>query len=110
MIRTESFMPKDRSEEHTSELQSPCNIVCRLLLEKKDILDLAVEQGSVFGLLAPTRAWKPPSARLAHVPRCYERTRAREFLRFTGGLAGVQDPARGDRVSRLLDLAGLGDV
>src|ERR1022692_558987 len=32
--------PKDwpsssRSEEHTSELQSPCNLVCRLLLEKK---------------------------------------------------------------------------
>src|SRR2546426_1203650 len=26
----------DRSEEHTSELQSPCNIVCRLLLEKKN--------------------------------------------------------------------------
>src|SRR5256885_2595670 len=26
-----------RSEEHTSELQSPCNIVCRLLLEKKKI-------------------------------------------------------------------------
>src|SRR5256885_13127065 len=25
----------ERSEEHTSELQSPCNIVCRLLLEKK---------------------------------------------------------------------------
>src|SRR5256885_7015755 len=24
-----------RSEEHTSELQSPCNLVCRLLLEKK---------------------------------------------------------------------------
>src|SRR5256885_7582967 len=24
----------DRSEEHTSELQSPCNLVCRLLLEK----------------------------------------------------------------------------
>src|SRR5256885_4301591 len=27
--------PADRSEEHTSELQSPCNLVCRLLLEKK---------------------------------------------------------------------------
>src|SRR5256885_11862233 len=27
-----------RSEEHTSELQSPCNLVCRLLLEKKKIL------------------------------------------------------------------------
>src|SRR6266566_2376526 len=26
---------KTRSEEHTSELQSPCNLVCRLLLEKK---------------------------------------------------------------------------
>src|SRR2546426_8950645 len=28
-------MAPDRSEEHTSELQSPCNLVCRLLLEKK---------------------------------------------------------------------------
>src|SRR5256885_12253405 len=27
--------PGDRSEEHTSELQSPCNLVCRLLLEKQ---------------------------------------------------------------------------
>src|SRR2546426_3005855 len=26
---------RSRSEEHTSELQSPCNLVCRLLLEKK---------------------------------------------------------------------------
>src|SRR2546426_10800974 len=32
-----SFISKEatRSEEHTSELQSPCNLVCRLLLEKK---------------------------------------------------------------------------
>src|ERR1039457_3729384 len=28
--------PDSRSEEHTSELQSPCNLVCRLLLEKKN--------------------------------------------------------------------------
>src|SRR5205807_4643739 len=27
---------EQRSEEHTSELQSPCNLVCRLLLEKKN--------------------------------------------------------------------------
>src|SRR5256885_8829232 len=27
---------ENRSEEHTSELQSPCNLVCRLLLEKKE--------------------------------------------------------------------------
>src|SRR5256885_3607191 len=30
-----------RSEEHTSELQSPCNLVCRLLLEKKKRRNLA---------------------------------------------------------------------
>src|SRR2546426_1581535 len=29
------FLTNLRSEEHTSELQSPCNLVCRLLLEKK---------------------------------------------------------------------------
>src|SRR5256885_13192866 len=29
------FEEPARSEEHTSELQSPCNLVCRLLLEKK---------------------------------------------------------------------------
>src|SRR3989454_3853290 len=31
----EAFTVQYRSEEHTSELQSPCNLVCRLLLEKK---------------------------------------------------------------------------
>src|SRR5256885_8566137 len=31
---TQDFVQNDRSEEHTSELQSPCNLVCRLLLEK----------------------------------------------------------------------------
>src|SRR5256885_5144932 len=31
-----------RSEEHTSELQSPCNLVCRLLLEKKNHVRLSV--------------------------------------------------------------------
>src|SRR5205807_8706701 len=30
------FLAEHRSEEHTSELQSPCNLVCRLLLEKKN--------------------------------------------------------------------------
>src|SRR2546426_4914369 len=33
--RVEDEKCTDRSEEHTSELQSPCNLVCRLLLEKK---------------------------------------------------------------------------
>src|SRR5256885_5442925 len=37
-----------RSEEHTSELQSPCNLVCRLLLEKKNSLYEAVELTTSF--------------------------------------------------------------
>src|SRR5256885_11371423 len=36
-VRRKIDQPVDgRSEEHTSELQSPCNLVCRLLLEKKN--------------------------------------------------------------------------
>src|SRR2546426_7183775 len=34
-FKTGCFIGCNRSEEHTSELQSPCNLVCRLLLEKK---------------------------------------------------------------------------
>src|SRR5256885_7283118 len=34
-IRERAAAAYNRSEEHTSELQSPCNLVCRLLLEKK---------------------------------------------------------------------------
>src|SRR5256885_11482593 len=35
-LRRDPTKPRPRSEEHTSELQSPCNLVCRLLLEKKN--------------------------------------------------------------------------
>src|SRR5256885_12801360 len=35
LVRGHPREPLLRSEEHTSELQSPCNLVCRLLLEKK---------------------------------------------------------------------------
>src|SRR6266446_10301209 len=35
LSRREDSPGARRSEEHTSELQSPCNLVCRLLLEKK---------------------------------------------------------------------------
>src|SRR3989454_6920938 len=34
-VRHQRVLARERSEEHTSELQSPCNLVCRLLLEKK---------------------------------------------------------------------------
>src|SRR6516162_2140844 len=39
--------PWARSEEHTSELQSPCNLVCRLLLEIQERLHLAVDHPEV---------------------------------------------------------------
>src|SRR6266566_3137598 len=35
---------RPRSEEHTSELQSPCNLVCRLLLEKKKKTKVMVDE------------------------------------------------------------------
>src|SRR2546426_5604726 len=35
VVEHEEIAQHRRSEEHTSELQSPCNLVCRLLLEKK---------------------------------------------------------------------------
>src|SRR2546430_14775565 len=34
-LKSEAVIPLERSEEHTSELQSQSNLVCRLLLEKK---------------------------------------------------------------------------
>src|SRR5256885_8694143 len=40
--RTQVLRADLRSEEHTSELQSPCNLVCRLLLEKKKTRDEAM--------------------------------------------------------------------
>src|SRR5256885_9260994 len=36
VVVAEELAQLRRSEEHTSELQSPCNLVCRLLLEKKN--------------------------------------------------------------------------
>src|SRR5256885_5842123 len=51
------ILRNDRSEEHTSELQSPCNIVCRLLLEKKTKSSSASRWGR---LTAPPRASHPP--------------------------------------------------
>src|SRR5207244_12968970 len=41
--------PSDRSEEHTSELQSPDHLVCRLLLEKKNIASAKTDQGDRLG-------------------------------------------------------------
>src|ERR1039457_1847239 len=40
-VHVRDLRQQARSEEHTSELQSPCNLVCRLLLEKKKTRDLS---------------------------------------------------------------------
>src|SRR3989454_4032916 len=50
----------DRSEEHTSELQSPCNLVCRLLLEKKkkktrNSLSESIRTTTTIRLVTPVR-------------------------------------------------------
>src|SRR5256885_11149720 len=42
---TSPIRRRSRSEEHTSELQSPCNLVCRLLLEKKKTLHAQIIAG-----------------------------------------------------------------
>src|SRR5256885_10918592 len=42
------FSGTGRSEEHTSELQSPCNLVCRLLLEKKKKCAITVHSISMM--------------------------------------------------------------
>src|SRR5688500_9191898 len=47
-----------RSEEHTSELQSPCNLVCRLLLEKKKVI--AVHSTCFRYCFSPVRS--PPTS------------------------------------------------
>src|SRR5574337_1706713 len=41
--RVDRLAGGDRSEEHTSELQSPLNLVCRLLLEKKKVYEVSAE-------------------------------------------------------------------
>src|SRR2546426_3582964 len=49
-----------RSEEHTSELQSPCNLVCRLLLAKKHTSELQSPCNLVCRLLLEKKRSRPP--------------------------------------------------
>src|SRR5256885_11359671 len=58
--------PHGRSEEHTSELQSPCNLVCRLLLEKKKTTPPATYFCS--SLTRPPTRGSSPSCRTPHCP------------------------------------------
>src|SRR5256885_5230165 len=60
-----------RSEEHTSELQSPCNLVCRLLLEKKKKpLQLSSARGSRSRTPPTQRASRDTPGLLIYAGRC----------------------------------------
>src|SRR5256885_10273503 len=64
--------PYVRSEEHTSELQSPCNLVCRLLLEKKKEYLRLASRGLPRRGAGPRRSGGPrrvPRRRRSHA-RC----------------------------------------
>src|SRR5256885_13012143 len=56
-----------RSEEHTSELQSPCNLVCRLLLEKKNTSCLLTTSETDPPALAPVPLIPAPGLALPRV-------------------------------------------
>src|SRR5256885_2537087 len=53
-----------RSEEHTSELQSPCNLVCRLLLEKKKTTTYSSRYSTCQSCTGPCTggSWHVPAA------------------------------------------------
>src|SRR5256885_13129439 len=51
----------NRSEEHTSELQSPCNLVCRLLLEKKNRVLSTPCTATHSSSTPPLSSWSPSS-------------------------------------------------
>src|SRR5256885_6807182 len=57
-----------RSEEHTSELQSPCNLVCRLLLEKKKNKHAASDEDVIYLGVLPCEQRLPPSNILHFLP------------------------------------------
>src|SRR5256885_9988253 len=52
-----------RSEEHTSELQSPCNLVCRLLLEKKKRKTVDIQSSNEAGMGLEPYLW-------SYLPTC----------------------------------------
>src|SRR5256885_9768373 len=77
LVRSGAMNLQDRSEEHTSELQSPCNLVCRLLLEKNKVHRRQVR-------CAVLRCWTSARHRL-RFGSCTRRSRtARRHLRGSG--------------------------
>src|SRR5256885_9088206 len=80
-----------RSEEHTSELQSPCNLVCRLLLEKK-------KEPHRSRSCRAGRCRQPPTLRPSPKPRQCPRLRCTQVA-----LYGPANPATCCRCCRRAD-------
>src|SRR5205807_3896500 len=84
-----------RSEEHTSELQSPCNLVCRLLLEKKNSTETITacrRRPWEAAIAANTLVSRPPEKRMpsAELARTRSITRLRSCLTRSWRSAGVR--------------------
>src|SRR5256885_4768073 len=62
--KVSNYVAAKRSEEHTSELQSPCNLVCRLLLEKKNTTSIVARLTLSFPALTDNRLCIPCSVYL----------------------------------------------
>src|SRR5256885_3033791 len=61
----------NRSEEHTSELQSPCNLVCRLLLEKKK-KSKRVQSSVKAALYTPVWVWTCGSSLILRISGSFD--------------------------------------
>src|SRR5437867_10619255 len=59
-LSVRSLAMRTRSEEHTSELQSPYDLVCRLLLEKKKQIKEQIEQPGKQNFLVPNQVQDVP--------------------------------------------------
>src|ERR1022692_1212142 len=73
-----------RSEEHTSELQSPCNLVCRLLLEKKRTLIYNRDANNQFRFVMSMRRtdYQVPNDPEPHAAGVRDVERERDALSF----------------------------
>src|ERR1039457_3667242 len=72
-----------RSEEHTSELQSPCNLVCRLLLEKN-------RDGALPPKITRSSPWRPVSMAAALAGRVVSAVSCRYYFFFFNDTATTE--------------------
>src|SRR5205807_6307139 len=72
--RSQGAIEADRSEEHTSELQSPCNLVCRLLLEKKKLYPTSLPTRPPGLQIHPQRPWITAAGQTTYPPPRHRRS------------------------------------